>query len=696
MRTRVRIAVAAAALLASVPAAPGQEDRTARLPADARSWLQDDVAYIITDREREAFLALDTIEERKAFTEAFWRRRDPIPATPQNELRDEHYRRLERADRDFQEMASRAGRKTDRGRMYVILGEPKSREHFDNYNQLFTSELWFYDGDPSKGLPPFFYLLFFKPQDVGEFRLYSPVLDTPTALLRGNAAADPARAVDALFGISTDLARASLTFDATGPVNRKDVSVARLGTEVMLSRIEESPKRGVRTDYLDGWLRYGKRVSADYSFNYVPSRSAFAVMLGPDGSRFLMYAVEIDFENFPVETDEAGTKYYTTVDVSLEVRNREGVLVLADDKESFVELSRSQVEAGTGSSFSYQDGLPLVPGDFNVSVILRNRVLHQYTVAERDVRVVGASSAEPALSDIVLGFQIEEGPIPETDGGLKTFEVGGLRIQPATDGLFAIGETAHVFFQSAAAGAFDRLRIRLLDGETIVREHELSAAEYLTRPVDHLLALSDMAGGTYEVRVELVSAPGPSERVLAGKTARLTLSPRTAVPRPAFTARRSFDAGEPGMLAMTLGDQLWSLGRFDEARVKLEEAVAADNPKLPMADWKLAGAYVRSREPDRALALLLPLSKEHGNQYEVVLGLGLSYYLKGELEDAARYLERAREIRPASTGLLNALGDIYIRLARHGDARRVLEQSLALDPAQEAVKKQIASLPESR
>jgi Flp pilus assembly protein TadD len=150
------------------------------------------------------------------------------------------------------------------------------------------------------------------------------------------------------------------------------------------------------------------------------------------------------------------------------------------------------------------------------------------------------------------------------------------------------------------------------------------------------------------------------------------------------------------MLAMTLGDQLWSLGRFDEARVKLEGAVAADNPKLPMADWKLAGAYVRSREPDRALALLLPLAGEFPDQYEVVLGLGLSYYLKSELGSAVRYLERAAEIRPASTGLLNALGDIYIRLDRPRDARRVLEQSLALDPAQEAIRKQVASLPASR
>jgi Flp pilus assembly protein TadD len=146
------------------------------------------------------------------------------------------------------------------------------------------------------------------------------------------------------------------------------------------------------------------------------------------------------------------------------------------------------------------------------------------------------------------------------------------------------------------------------------------------------------------------------------------------------------------MLAMTLGDQLWALGRFEEARFQLEEAVAADNPRLPMADWKLAGAYVRAREPDRALGLLLPLEASHGQQYEVVLGLGLAYYLKGELSRAASQLERAGEIRPATVSLLNALGDVYRRLGQSADARRVLEQSLALDPSQDAVRKQLAEL----
>lgn len=667
-----------------------EKGRLERLPEEARVWLEDEVAYIITDEERDVFLDLETVEERNAFIDVFWQRRDPVPATPENEFKEEHERRLEEADRQFQEIRSRPGRRTDRGRMYVILGKPRSVDHFDNYNELVSSELWFYEGDTSKGLPPFFYLLFYKPLDLGEYRLYNPVIDTPGALLRGKASLEPQRAVDALYRISPELARAAITFDATGPANLHDASAVMLGTEMLISRIEDSPKRAVRTDYVDGWLRYGKRVSAEYSFNYVPSRHTFAVLFGPDGTPFLQYAVELDLDNFPVETDEARTRYYTTVDVSLEIRSHDGTLVLADEKESYVELSRSQVETGSGSSFSYQDGVPLVPGTYEVSVILRNRVLHQYTVAEREVRIEGDRPGEPSLGDPILGFQIEDRSTADGASGLKTFEVDGLRVQPATNGLFAIGDTALVFLQARSFAADARVRIALLDeAGSVARQDEVAAESLVVRRVE----LSGLTGGNYVVRAQLVSASGGSERVLDERKAQLTLSPRTEVPRPAFTARRSFDPDEPGMLALTLGDQLWALGRYDEARARLEQAVAAGNPNLPMAQWKLAGAYVRSREPKAALALLEPLAEAYPEQYEVALGLGLSYYLMGQLESAASYLEKATTIRPPSTSLLNALGDVYRRLDRPDDARRVLQRSLELDPNQEHIKKQVAALP---
>ena len=50
-----------------------------------KKWLDEDVAYIITDDEKAAFKKLKTDEERESFIENFWLRRDPTPDTQENE-----------------------------------------------------------------------------------------------------------------------------------------------------------------------------------------------------------------------------------------------------------------------------------------------------------------------------------------------------------------------------------------------------------------------------------------------------------------------------------------------------------------------------------------------------------------------------------------------------------------------------------
>lgn len=59
-----------------------------------KQWLNEEVQYIITDEERQAFLRLATNEEREQFIEQFWLRRDPTPDTVENEFKEEHYRRI--------------------------------------------------------------------------------------------------------------------------------------------------------------------------------------------------------------------------------------------------------------------------------------------------------------------------------------------------------------------------------------------------------------------------------------------------------------------------------------------------------------------------------------------------------------------------------------------------------------------------
>jgi GWxTD domain-containing protein len=90
------------------------------LSSTYKKWLNEDVRYIITPEESAAFKQLSNDEERDQFIEQFWLRRDPTPDTPENEFKEEHYRRIAYANEHF--AAGKAGWKTDRGRIYIIWG----------------------------------------------------------------------------------------------------------------------------------------------------------------------------------------------------------------------------------------------------------------------------------------------------------------------------------------------------------------------------------------------------------------------------------------------------------------------------------------------------------------------------------------------------------------------------------------------
>jgi GWxTD domain-containing protein len=90
------------------------------LDSQYKQWLNEDVIYIISPEERNAFLQLDTNEEREQFIEQFWLRRSSNPDLPDNDFKEEHYRRIAYANEHF--ASGIPGWKTDRGRMYIMWG----------------------------------------------------------------------------------------------------------------------------------------------------------------------------------------------------------------------------------------------------------------------------------------------------------------------------------------------------------------------------------------------------------------------------------------------------------------------------------------------------------------------------------------------------------------------------------------------
>src|SRR5262245_4948303 len=140
--------------------AQGKKDRAERdKQRYYQNWLKETVVYIISPEEKEVFQKLATSEERDAFIEQFWRRRDHDPKTAVNEFKEEHYRRIAYANENYK--SGLAGWKTDRGRIYIIYGPPDQREAYPtggNYQRAdhegggFTSvypfERWWYRNMP--------------------------------------------------------------------------------------------------------------------------------------------------------------------------------------------------------------------------------------------------------------------------------------------------------------------------------------------------------------------------------------------------------------------------------------------------------------------------------------------------------------------------------------------------------------------
>lgn len=77
---------------------------------------------IMTEEEAAVFVRLPDRASREVFVAKFWAARDPDPSTAENEFKAEFYRRVRFANFNFREGVP--GWKSDRGRMYIALGQP--------------------------------------------------------------------------------------------------------------------------------------------------------------------------------------------------------------------------------------------------------------------------------------------------------------------------------------------------------------------------------------------------------------------------------------------------------------------------------------------------------------------------------------------------------------------------------------------
>ena len=98
--------------------------------------------YIIP-KDTFELLRGESSDRKKEFFREFWSEKDPEPETKENELMKEYFRRIDYANQNFS-FGNKLGWKTDRGRIYIVYGEPSRRILRYNEPGKPPFEIWIY------------------------------------------------------------------------------------------------------------------------------------------------------------------------------------------------------------------------------------------------------------------------------------------------------------------------------------------------------------------------------------------------------------------------------------------------------------------------------------------------------------------------------------------------------------------------
>jgi len=97
--------------------------------------------YILTDSEFRAMRSGSNNDRLRKLLE-YWKAHDPTPFTPYNEAMAEYFRRVDYAFFNFQTLTEKDGAATDRGKIFILFGNPDNVRTSLQNNR--TQEIWYY------------------------------------------------------------------------------------------------------------------------------------------------------------------------------------------------------------------------------------------------------------------------------------------------------------------------------------------------------------------------------------------------------------------------------------------------------------------------------------------------------------------------------------------------------------------------
>jgi VWFA-related protein len=400
----------------------GQAAPEADLAPRHRQFLED-VAPLINDKERAAFLGLRQEYQKDAFIQRFWQQRDPFPKTAVNELRVNWEARLLIAKERFGNITE------DRALMVLFNGEPAGVQRSPCPEIFQPMEIWSYAGtDRIKGG---FTLVFVRR---GPYRLWYPD-----------------EGILALLSFSPET-RGAQGFDLQQAV----LQSCPRGDEIL----------GLLSQTLD-WGRIKDKIVPDPGDEWLSSFLSYSTDL-PEGAGTFPAQVDLSFPG------RYGSR--TTVQTLVNVP-RDGVrpeVVKGSPSYNFLVDGEVLYKGELFEHFRYRfvlpeteaapTGIPLVfqrylrPGSYTLVLRVEDTGDNKYFRQERELEVPAVETAPAVPASATSGV------LAEANSGAALSDEQAIRILPPPPGLI----TGKVRLEAATTGEGIARVSFLLNGKTIL------------------------------------------------------------------------------------------------------------------------------------------------------------------------------------------------------------------------------------
>lgn len=666
------------------------------LPPKYSSWLKMDVVYIISEREKEIFLKLENDYQRDRFIKEFWEQRDPTPGTEENEFRDEHYRRIDYANKWLGRETFKKGWQTDQGRIYIQLGEPKDIRRYHTDRILVPQELWFYQCDPNLGVPPHFYVIFFKKHGVGELIQYDPTLHNSGSLIYLSAGENFEVAGQKIAEVDHELALAAVSLVPSEPGDIDDPRPT-LSSVSLMAQLENFANFERDATYAERILRGEASVETNFTFVSEPPENTFNVFKLATGDSIVNYSFH--FSPQKLQYGKYNDKVYTSLEVLITVKDVQEKIVLSRSQPLDLTFSDKQIDQLQNEGVSFEDHFILLPGKYKANLTIRNRITKLYYTVSKDLEVPDFVSKETTILDPVLFLRADKGQQINSDA-IPPYAWSTVKIYPLLPAYVPTGNDLQLFYQVTSPEIKSALKIsyqvfrKLASGKgdpTVVFENEgeIPIGQFNQNGTASIFAAipsKSFTPGDYLLRISAKDG----EKLLSSNSAAFTVSPMVKGIEPVifYGKKINFSSPDPLLEKTAL---LINMGRSDVAETLLQKAVQTWPGNRKIAK-EMADIYANNNKTDEAIRILTVSSLKYPDEAEWKKKLGLLYLRTGKHNKCIAYLEQTRQQEGDTEEVLNLLGEAYRYIGNNDKALEMWNSSLAIRPGQSIIEERIKSL----